>query len=246
MYLPLEPVPFDQRRFALLKTRDDPIEQLVDAFGSFLGKDSLLSRNAERSAKRALQAKREADLLNAEIPGVWNRMLKKPDAELLELLGRRVYEKVNLRPSKEQVAAVLRDSPRPTVAVPDPGTPRHKPDPPAVPETGSPGRPSSVRLWGEQYDVKHWRDSMAVLRRVAEVLHQQHGADFEKRVLAYRTSTRNPIASRNRDDLRSPIPLGLTDIFLETDLNKTQMLSRASFLLKSFRHGSSDLEILYD
>ena len=70
-------------------------------------------------------------------------MLKKPDAELLELLGRRAYEKVNLRPSKEQVAAVLRDSPRSNCrGAGSWHTETQTRSTSQLPETGSPGRPT--------------------------------------------------------------------------------------------------------
>ena len=40
-------------------------------------------------------------------------MLDEPDEELVELIGSRVYEKLNLRPEKSQVIAALRGNPVP-------------------------------------------------------------------------------------------------------------------------------------
>lgn len=246
LYLPMERVPFEQRRFAVLKIQQDRIEVLVDNFETFLGKESLLSRQAKKRAKRALQAQREAEYLTTELPKVWNQMLTGPDGELVELIGKRAYEKLSLRPAQERIAALLGGSPQPLMAsdssTPTPGEGLSRP----TPEPTVTRKPIGVRIRGERCYIKHWKEGIDVVRRVAEVLYQLHGPDFERRLLAHRTSSGNPIASRNQDELRSPTRVGSTELFVETDLNTTQMLSRASFLLRLVHKEGSDIEMLYD
>ena len=111
LYLPRERDPFEQRRFSVLKTHEGPIRRLVSHFESFLSKESLLSGQAEKRGKQTLQAKREADYLAAELPELWKQMLAEPDDGLVELIGKRAYEQLNARPTKEQTSALLRSSP---------------------------------------------------------------------------------------------------------------------------------------
>ena len=80
---------------------------------------------------------------------------------------------------------------------------------------------------------------------MAAALHERHGDDFD-RILDHRTSSGNPVASRNADDLRRPTPVGSTGINLEKNLNRKQIRQRARFFLDLFGHPPSDLEILYD
>jgi len=118
LYLPRESGPPSERRFAALKVTEDPVEQLLEDFNAFLGKEMLVSGQAERRAKAVRKASLEAAQLNKEIPNIWKGMLREPDDELVELLSKRVYDKVNLRPTRPQVVAALRGSPIPSTAVP--------------------------------------------------------------------------------------------------------------------------------
>ncbi len=120
LYLPLEKGPPQDRRFAELNLLSDPIEQLVDDFQAFLGKEVLCNGQAERRAEQVLKARRRASQLNIELPRIWQQMKDEPDSELVELVGKRVYKAVGLRPEPSQVADVLagtRVRPAPTAAV---------------------------------------------------------------------------------------------------------------------------------
>ncbi|MDE0168357.1 MAG: hypothetical protein OXS29_02425 [bacterium] len=221
LYLPLERLPFEQRRFAVLKTREDPIEQLADDLETFLGKHNLLSRQAERRAKCVLEAKREADHLKTKIPEVWNQMVAGPDDDLVELVGKRVYEKTSLRPAKEQVAAALRGSPIPTVVKSKPARPTPKPTPPTPPGAGR-QRPTAVRLWGQRYDVKNWTDMLVT---VADALHGRQGADFD-RVLDLRSFWKRlplarPCPPPTRSRVRGPIESCFGASTIQSSLGKT-------------------------
>ena len=85
----------------------------MEDFNAFLSKETLVNGQAERRAKAVRKAGLEAAQLNKEIPTIWKGMLAEPDDELVELLSKRVYEKVSLRPTKAQVVAALQGSPIP-------------------------------------------------------------------------------------------------------------------------------------
>ena len=256
LYLPMEKGPPEKRLFVTLRIAEDRIEQLSDDLQAFLGRDNLLNGQAGRKAKQVLKARHLADRMKIELPKIWKSMVDGPDEELVALVRQRAYEKLDLRPDGQQVAAVLRGSPVPPVVLPGPGKPKPPVDPPEPPSeapistpkpkprrTPTPStRPSGIRLWGEQYEVKYWID---VLRIVAEALHQRHGTDFDL-VLAHRSKRGNPHASRNPDDLRHPTQVGATGIYLDKNLNAAAVRRRAEFFMKLLGHRPSDLEILFD
>lgn len=123
IYLPKEDGPPEERCFANLDLMNGPIERLAEDLEAFLGKENLLGKRSERRAKEVLKARRQADHLNSKLPEIWSQMVREPDQRLVELVVDRAYEELNLRPAPEQVQAVLRGSPVPTVTPPKPGAP---------------------------------------------------------------------------------------------------------------------------
>ena len=123
LYLPREAGPHKQRLFTTLNVKHDPIDQLAKDLETFLGKENLLSGRSEQRAKEVLEARRQAHHLNTKLPEIWSRMVQRPDGKLVELFIERAYEELNLRPTAEQVKAVLRGSPVPAVTPPKPTAP---------------------------------------------------------------------------------------------------------------------------
>lgn len=242
LYLPREAGPPSKCRFATLSITQDPLDQLTDDLETFLGKESLLSRKAEKRAKQVLEAKRLVDRLNIELPKVWKAVLAGPDDELIELVRRRAYDALNIRPASEQVAAVIRGAPVPPAPKPDtPPSSPPKPTPPPSPRAGR-RRPTAVRLWGQHYDVKNWTDMLVT---VADALHGRQGADFD-RVLDKR-GKKHPWASRNRDDIPwAPKLVGSSGIYIETGFGAGAMERRARGLLRLFGFDGSELELLLE
>ncbi len=242
LYLPREKGPPEKRLFLTLEIREDRIEQLTDDLTTFLGKKNLLDGQASGRAKQVLKARHLADRMNTELPRVWESMLSRPDDDLIELVRQRAYEKLNLRPDRQQVAAVLGGSPVPTVVSPDPGKPKRKPDPPEpAPKPAQQGKPAQIRLLGEHRKVSSWRQ---VLIAVAEELQRQHTDDFD-RVLSLH-GTKRQHASRNPDDLRSPAAIGRSGIYLETHWSAKNIQRRVGDLLELFEHPPTTVTILYD
>ena len=251
LYLPRESGPPQERRFAVLRVRDDPVEQLLEDFGAFLSKDTLVNGQAERRAKAVRKAGLEAAQLNKEIPRIWTQMLVEPDEELVELLGKRVYEKVNLRPTKPQVVAALQGSPIPSAAVPaEPSVATSSPTQPqqsAKPKKPQPSvKPIAMELWGERYEVKSHADA---LRKVLDVLYERHSDEFS-RVLEVRGS-KYPYAARDPQMLK---PEGQkynyqqseSGYFFDLWLNAKGFKRRTRQFLTHFGHDPSDFRVLYD
>ena len=251
LYLPREDGPPEERRFTALRIKDDPIEQLVDDFETFLGKDNLVGGQAKEKAKQVLEAKHQAAFLDSKLPGLWKSMQSRPDDELVELLIQRTYDELNLRPERKQVVAVLRGSPVPTVVTTSRSVSRisssetrtRKGQKKSTRTRTNKPKPIGMVLWNKHYQVKIWKD---ILLHVAGALHNEHGAKFIDRILAYRTNRGKPYASLNPGDLREGRNIPSTDVYLETNLNARDIQKVAHMVLGFFGHPSSDLEILYD
>ena len=246
LYLPLESGPPAERRFAILSIEKQPVEQLAEDLSAFLGKDNLLSGKAKQRAQLVLQANLEAAHLNKEIPSIWKGMLQEPDDELIELLSKRIYEKVNLRPTKPQVVAALRGSPVPSVTVPTapPGTsPTPQGEKPNKPKKLSPRvKPTSMVLWDERYAIG---SSRQVLLTVVEALHDRHGDDFN-RILEVK-GTKFPFAARDPEMLKAAYrEVRSSGIFIDVHCSAQQAIARSRRFLKFFGHNASDLEVSYD
>lgn len=248
IYLPKEDGPPEERCFASLDLMTGSLDQLSEDLEAFLGKENLLSGRSKRRAIEVLKARRQADRLNAKLPDVWSRMVRGPSEKLVELVIEQAYEELNLRPAAEQVEAVLRGSPVPTVTSPGPATPGARPqqlkqeskDP--QPKRHSRGRGAKIvayELWGEQHEVKTWA---AMLVGVAEALYRRHGASFD-RILTLRGRTRM-YASRHHDDIsQNPKMVGTSGIYIETHGNVADKKRRAGQFLKLFGHSPDDLRI---
>ena len=259
LYLPRESGPPSERRFAVLTVTEDPVEQLLEDFAAFLSKEMLVNGQAERRAKAVRKAGLEAAQLNKEIPSIWAQMLNHPDEELVELLSKRIYEKVNLRPTKPQVVAALQGSPIPSAtilsdptAAPTTSPPseqqqpatRRKPRPSRKPQPSA--KPIAMELWGARHEVNSHADA---LRKVLDVLYERHSDEFS-RVLEVRGS-KYPYAARDPQMLNpngqkynyEQLPSGY---FFDLWLSAKGFKRRARQFLAHFGHDPSEFKVLYD
>ncbi len=227
LYLPMERVQFEQRRFAVLRIKEDPVEELHDDLNRFLNRENLLNGEAHEAARRQF-------ILDKAIPRVWRDMLSGPDDALVELVRNRVHEQEDLLPTVEEV-----DRQHifvPPAAPTGPVTPRRRPDRPRPPGGPNPARrPVGFQLWGESYPV---RSGNEILLGVAECLYRTHRDSFEGRILTLSW------ASRDGKDRWKEI--GTTGIYLHVNFKVVELMKRSKNLLELFGHPPSELEVVYD
>ena len=244
LYLPREGGRPSQRRFATLMISEDPIEQLARNFRTFLGRDSLLTGRAVSEAKHVLEELKTTKILTAEIPRVWQRMQTNPDEELLDLIGKHVYEQCNLRPTREQVSSALRGLPIP----PGGPTPASSPEESAPttnglividhPHEATGKRIRAFELWGHRYETGTWKQ---LLVEVVEQLRDRHGTDFD-RILELRPRGK-PWASRTPTEFRVAHEIGKSGVFVETSLSSVNSVLRTSRFLEHFGHPATDVTV---
>ncbi len=122
--------------------------------------------------------------------------------ELVELISKRVYDKVSIRPSNEQVVAVLHNSPVPMAAPPIPEQSGKEPEKGKAAERSASTptvKPVAIVLWGDRYPVETHVD---VLRTVAEKLFERHSGEFDK-ILELR-GRKHPFVARDPHALLKP------------------------------------------
>ena len=125
LYLPREKGAPSARRFAELDVRSDNFDDLESTLMSCLGYGALTSGEAEQHARTILAARQDEERLRTEIPRVWQQMVDEPDRDLVQLVANRVFRALQLHPSPEQIAAVLRGDVLPPLPRP-PNPPRTK------------------------------------------------------------------------------------------------------------------------
>lgn len=218
LYLPAESgYSFEERLFAKMRLKEDPVGQLADDFITFLGRERLVSGEAERRAKQVLHVRRELEHLDKEVPAIWRGMLAAPDEELIELVSKRVYEKTNFRPTDIQVEAALKG---------------------ATSKSGRALPPKGMKLWGQYQEAKSW---IAILNIVVDALYERHGENFEPALkLNYRGE---PYVSRNASDIDRPRQVNNRALYLDRNLGHQEIKQRANEFLEAFGYKPSDLEV---
>ena len=248
LYLPREKGQPEERRFRALNIINDPVEELADDLHAFLSNQALEAGTAVPQAKRVLQAQHERDLLSERIPSIWRRMIDEADEELIEIVSKRVYGEVNLRPDKQQVVAVLRGQPVTTAALPDKGPQpdaRSVKSPKAVTRTArsdSTGRrPTAIVLFGERFSIRANNEGLV---KLLEVLLTRNPTAFPS-LLQIRGRTRHYL-SRNPDQLHTARRIGASEYFVEANLSAARTWKTAHQFLDRLGYQESDLEVRYD
>lgn len=240
LYLPREAGPPDKRQFALLRLRDDPVEQSADDLEAFLSRDAVRSGKAERDAARALKRLQEESDIARRLPEIWRKMLTKPDEELVDLVRSKVHAELRLSPSADQVADVLSGREvapsRPISSV----------------ETSQPGsggvnirkqrvrrKIQSATVLGVHKELRTWYDLVVF---VAEQIQIRHPHDFLDKAY-YLKGHKHSYVSRNAQEMRAPIQIGMSGVYVETHLSTKDCIRRSHQILERFGYSASDLEI---
>ncbi len=244
LFLPREKGGWAERRFAVLDLMTDSVDRLTEDFNAFLNRDTLVSGQAETKAKLVLKASLAAARLEAEIPKIWERMLSEPDEELVELIGARVYKKLNLRPEKSQVIAVLRGEPVRMAGDHESLAPEATQAPNSTRATSrAPSRrPVAFTLWGVRHPVSTRK---AIYAEVVDLLYERHAPEFSS-LLEPIGRARIPYAMLDDENCWSPHQVKSSQYFIETDGATWSLFGRAERLLEHFGYDKSDLEVLFE
>lgn len=254
LYLPREEGRPEEREFAVLRLKRDPIEQSENDLKRFLSRETILSGDAESDATRTLKQLR----IGRELPDILRKMLAEPDKELVELIIKRVHDERGIRPLEEQVNDVLdrmvSSNPLSSDTEPIPASPSNE-------EASGDKRQRRIlgaTLFGINKELRSGKDMWIFVVEQVYARHLQgttdtsedktmlreRRLDFLEKVKQLKARTRLFISGDKQDVSKyRPVEVKNTAIFVETDLkiDKFEELSRQ--LLRVFGHAESDLEI---
>ena len=243
LYLPRERGQPQDRKFAEFNVQTDPMDQLLDDFGTYLSHAALVEHEAMERAREVLAARRESERLQAEIPRIWASMLSAPPQELIELIAARVSSSIGLRPSNDRISEFLvgvTSSVRSNRPVTQLGAPRNSDSGKPAGRAG-PSKPDGFRLWGRQYPAKNWND---VWYGVAEALYDRHPERFEDMVGSPRG--KRSYVELDHQALSSPFyRIHGSQYWVGGHGSASALRSRCINLLELFGYANSDIEFFY-
>ena len=167
LYLPREDGAPKERRFATFNIKSDSVEKLAGNLETYLSKENLRTKEAEKRAKEVLKALRDEEYLRKEIPRIWKAKLDEPDRELVDLVIKWTDHEIGLKPTKEQITAVLKGLPLPTVL-----------SSPGPLDTESETQEIiGFDLFGKNYTVKQ---KVKAQKMIVNEIHKRHITNFER------------------------------------------------------------------
>ena len=241
-YLPREEGRPEEREFAVLRLKDNPIEQSENDLRRFLSREAILSGAAEHDAVRKLNELQ----IDRELPGIWREMLSEPDQELVTWMGKRVSEKHGFSPSADQVAKVI-------VATAAPNQPTYSSSPASPHHMLTTSHEPTAREGRKRIDytlfgVYKSRSGIGMWADVVEQVCSRHERDFLEKAewLRLTPGSRRVLISGNSENINRSKELICRNgqrIYIEYSLTRDECIRLAYQLLAMFGHPASDLVI---
>ena len=244
------------RLFASIDLRERAFPDSAVTLHRFLNRDSVLGGEAKSEAEREFGDRKRNRLVEEALPEAWRRV--DGDSRLRGLLAefaRTVEERSGHLPDWETIARVLQGKlagigenerpaaqPKTEVVVPPSGV---KPDsrPGKSASTKPPPGPAKKRrsvpieaFWldGERHEVTRWN---MLLARLCEVLTIEAVPEFAERLSKVRG--RRPLFTRSANELRMPIRISGTELYVEGNISAEYAEKIAKRVLHKTR-GSDD------
>jgi len=249
-YLPLFEGSWNQRKFFTIDIQEQEVSSAATHFTLFLSRDAVASGAAVKKAEE-IHASREKDRrIRDTIPTAWRDLCQQPDEVLVELLADKVESLCGHKPSDELLGEFLaRAIAAPAGSAPGRGERPSQPEPPRQARVGSPVPVSDDNTWtfkapiafrfrGQHHQVGAFKE---ILLKLSEVLHREHGQDFQK-VLALRGRRRAYFAQSDRE-MTEPREIPGSGIYVETCLSANAVRDRCHELLALFGYQPSDLQV---
>ncbi|MFO7687018.1 MAG: hypothetical protein R6V60_13105 [Desulfobacterales bacterium] len=231
---------FDQKRFCTLEILKQAPKDVAARFTELLEK-SQVSKGKSLKIAEAMQLKRQRKVIEKAMVDAWNRLLSEPPEALVKLFGDSVEKLCGYKPDKDMTLAFL--SERLKVAASEEaadlkeavGEPRK----PTIPPRYFEGRAVSAFSFKEvSCKVDSWD---GFLIKFCEELLSKHDQDVEK--LLWHSVDNRYYFRENPDELRLPVNIEGTNIFVETHLSAEDTVRLAYSLLTAFGYTITDLEI---
>lgn len=253
LYLPLSEGPWTDRRFFTVDLRQQDPDVAAENLIRFLGRESVSSGDAKRSAEELRTSTARAAVVRRTLPLAWRELLGEPDELLVDLLKDRIARLAGHEADDATIKEFLQrmaETGMPTSNVG--GSPVRAIDPPArlpisVKILGALRRsgdvvtgkkPSSFVFLGTRYQVSTWQE---VLLKLGATIAADRPAAFE-RVLTLRGRKR-VYFTRDPSQLTASKVVPGTDIYAEMNLSASDIMNRCSQILALTGYRDSDFTV---
>jgi len=230
---------FEQKRFYTLEILKQSPKEVAARFVELLEKNNV-SKGKSLKIAESIQLKRQRKVIEKAMADAWSRLLTAPPEALIKLFGDAVEKLCGYKPDKEMTVSFLSErlEPASTEEVTDLkeiGESKKTTIPPRYFE----GRIVSAFSFNDvSCKVDSWD---GFLLKLCEELISKHDQDVEK--LLWHSVDNRYYFRENPDELRLPVNIEGTNIFVETHLSIEDTVKLAYSLLKAFGYPITDLEI---
>lgn len=246
-YLPLRPGSWEQRKFFTIDIAQQSKDEVVANFTNFLSRENISSGKAIEFAESVYKSRQKKSIIKETLPKAWNKIISETDEILIDLINEVTEKLCGFKAPNEEVAKfisehrvqltvgeglltpVVRKMDRQKVYT------RTKRD-----AFGGYTRKRlvSFNFAGKTYSARSWRD---MLLEICKKLYEVHPKDFQK-LLSLR-GTKKPYFTHNPNELRDPIRVEGTDVFVETNLGASSIVTLCRKTLSIFGYGADSLRV---
>jgi predicted type IV restriction endonuclease len=230
---------FDQKRFCTLEILKQPPKDAAARLVELLEKNNV-SKGKSLKIAESIQLKRQRKVIEKAMTDAWSRLLTTPPEALIKLFGDSVEKLCGYKPDKEMTVSFLSErleavSTEEVSDLEEVGESKK----PTLPPRYFEGRIISAFSFNEvNCKVDSWD---GFLLKLCEELISKHDQDVEK--LLWHSVDNRYYFRENPDELRLPVNIEGTNIFVETHLSTEDTVKLAYSLLKAFGYPVTDLEI---
>lgn len=246
-YLPLNPGSWEQRKFFSIDFLKQQESEIINNLISFLSKANVVSEKSIDTAKKMYKSNRKDEAIYLALPKAWNSLIEETNELLIELLNDTNEKICGYRATDEQIAEFL-DRNKEQLLI---GSFKYKIDKKRVEEkasqektseyvpTGYTGKsPVSFVFNNKKITIRYWVD---ILTEVCNYLYTNHQNNFEQKVSSLKGRKR-VYFSRNKDELRVPMQIKTSGIYVESNLSANSIVKFSENLAALFGY-DSDLKI---
>ena len=230
---------FDQKRFCTLEILKQPPKDVAARLVELLEKGNV-SKGKSLKIAESIQLKRQRKVIEKAMADAWSRLLTAPPEALIKLFGDSVEKLCGYKPDKEMTVSFLSErleaaSTEEVADLEEVGESKK----PTIPPRYFEGRIVSAFSFNDvNCKVDSWD---GFLLKLCEELIAKHDQDVEK--LLWHSVDNRYYFRENPDELRLPVNIEGTNIFVETHLSAEDTVKLAYSLLKAFGYPITDLEI---
>lgn len=233
-YLALSEGSFEQKRFFALDLSKQPPKETAPRFVELLEKENVAKGKALKLAESIL-VKRQRRLIEKSMGKAWNRIISEPNEKLIQLFGEAVENLCGYKPDEEMITEFLAEFAHAGVVAEE--TEQEKVAFPQ-PSIYKGHVVTAFSFVGDTFKVNAWDE---FLLKLCEVLISKHDQDIER--LLWHSVDNKYHFREDPDELRLPVKIEGTNIFVETHLGPEDTVKVAHSILTAFGFSGDDLEI---